>query len=184
MLLTTHQLIRALGSANPDQPPVTEDRIRHAIRGGRVRRPNLVGRQFQWDDQAIKELAEAFGLKAPQPRHISGSVIGPRDLEFQYPAGPEYSDEDARAIGRGLGSRWREDSSQHRIDIVLEAAKDGAFREPRAAVFADLFLPEERRDDLGRSCFWDRIAGDYLYLTGRRPFLEGFLAAVLTQQSA
>ncbi len=63
-MFTTPEAVRLLKAANPSRP-VSEDRVRHALRSGTATAPPRVGRALVWRAEDLVRLAEALGLRAP-----------------------------------------------------------------------------------------------------------------------
>ncbi len=66
-MLSTREVIAALSAANPASP-LSEERVRRAIRIGTIEPPASVAGRFIWGDQDVVALANALGLDIPRPR--------------------------------------------------------------------------------------------------------------------
>ena len=73
-MLTTRAVVAALLSANPGAP-VTEDRVRHALRRGAVAPPSQFAGRYQWTPESVRALAKALGLSTPSPRKGAASEV-------------------------------------------------------------------------------------------------------------
>ncbi len=69
-MFSTTEALQLLRSANPSRP-VSEDRIRHAIRSRRITSPAVVGGAMVWLPADVRRLAEALSLRAPSIEEAS-----------------------------------------------------------------------------------------------------------------
>ena len=63
-MYSTRDVLDALRRANPASP-ITEDRIRHALRRGDLTWPSTCGGRLIWSWSDIESLADALGLRRP-----------------------------------------------------------------------------------------------------------------------
>lgn len=176
MQLNTPQLLAALRSANPAEN-VTEDRLRHAIRRGVLRRPQTIGRQFVWGPDDVQAVAEVLNLDLPADAQALGRVIGTRRTLHLNRPDEDYDDNEVRLIGGRLGWEWAGESDQ--VSRLRAAEADGALEEPTAQDIARVFLPKDEWSAFDECCWWEEAVGDYAGLTERQPFVAGFIAGAL-----
>lgn len=60
-MLSTREVLAALRRANPSKS-ITEDRIRHELRSGRVPRPPTFAGRLMWSEEDLAALASALQL--------------------------------------------------------------------------------------------------------------------------
>lgn len=63
-MFSTQQILAALRCANP-KVEVSEDRIRHALRAGKVPWPRRVAGRLIWTGPEIAALSRSLGVNAP-----------------------------------------------------------------------------------------------------------------------
>ncbi len=63
-MFSTPEIVRLLQASNPGRP-VTEYRLRHAIRDGRIPSPRRVGLGLVWTHDDVGRAAVALGLRSP-----------------------------------------------------------------------------------------------------------------------
>lgn len=63
-MFSTQQVLSALRRANPDEL-ISEDRIRHALRGRRVAAPTTFAGRLAWGQTHIQALARFLGVEVP-----------------------------------------------------------------------------------------------------------------------
>lgn len=63
--LTTAQLVDLLRQSNPNSS-LSESRVRHALRSGRVQRPARLGLNLAWNRDDIVALCSALALELPE----------------------------------------------------------------------------------------------------------------------
>lgn len=64
-MISTRQLLTAIQEANPEAP-LSEERLRRAIRNGSIAPPARVGDRFIWSVDEARAVAEAFHLALPR----------------------------------------------------------------------------------------------------------------------
>lgn len=62
---STTQFLRILNEANPKKP-LTEARLRHAMRSGRIAYPVRVGVNLAWGIDELIEVCNSFDLEVPE----------------------------------------------------------------------------------------------------------------------